>query len=293
LWEVRYEKPYVAVQCFEAGALDDDRETLINLTQSVQWKIDRSPEVRSTLLPFAEAAGIRITFTRLDVVDEWPAIRLMGAVAPEIRLGCVRDLAERLVADSSRVEHDLGASLADGVRAAWPNQELDAEAFVRAYDAAPPGVRSEEAELRVRGPLLPEPIEVQRAAISVAEKELAQALRARGVPPGRYEGQAATQLESEQVAPVLRSMLQNAMASFDRGAILRYALRQLERALCQKWSQARMRRQNERFPVLAYDPLELEVTEEQESSMLTRLVTVVAEESLLSGVTGSSGRLDA
>jgi hypothetical protein len=171
-------------------------------------------------------------------------------------------------------------------------REFDPLAFVRAYDAAPPGIRSEETELPVRGPQLPDPIDLQRAAISVAERELARTLKEQGVAPGRFDGRAATQLESEQIAPILRKMLEQAMAPFDRKQLREFALQQLERCLCSKWSQARLRRQNERFPVLAYDPVDLEVAEEQQSHKLTRIVTVVAEESLLGMETGGSESLN-
>lgn len=290
LWELRFERPFVAVQCFGLDTPRQYRGTLINVAQSIHWKLDRSPELQATLLPFAVAAGIRIIFTQVDDPD-WPAIRFVRASATMIELGFVSDLANRIVADAPRVEHEIAESIAHGL-GELAQIDLNSASFVRAYDAAPPGLRSEETELPVRAAELPEPITLQLAAISVAERDLARALREAGVEPGTYEGPAATQLESQQIAPILRTMLERAMSAFDCKEVLEFALEQVERCLCNKWSEAQLRRQNERFPVLAYDPVELEITEEQESHKLTRLVTVIAEEAVVSSQAGGSERVN-
>jgi hypothetical protein len=135
VWELRFEKPFVAVQC-STDTPQTERDIVVNLAQSIHWKIDRSAELKAALMPFADPAGIRITLTPLDG-SGWPAIRLVHATAPEVALGFNSDLVQLVAADGVRVEHELAEALAQGLRQAWPSAaDFDTAAFIRAYDAA-------------------------------------------------------------------------------------------------------------------------------------------------------------
>ena len=200
-------------------------------------------------------------------------------------------VTEVIGSDDAAAEATVGEVLAEGSEALAAANfcEFDRAAFIRAWTSAPPSLLSTAIHVPVGNNEGSKPTVISDALVSLARRELAQRLKAAGVQPARYDVSAATRLESDRIAPILRAMLSEAISRFDCESLFAVALRELERSLSAKWFQEQERRHNEGFPVLAYDPVERELSEGHESQKLTQVVTLLAEESL---ATANSGGRD-
>ena len=286
-WDLRFVPPLVAIQCFGPSTPQQACATLVNLASDIHWKVERSNDLQSILLPLASAAGIRVIFVPLAKRGT-PPLRFVEANASAVVIGWTQDVAKMIGRDDAAAEAAIGEALAEGCGAiaAAGFRGFDRPAFIRAWASAPPGLRSTAIQVPVGNNERPEPTGISEALMSLAQRELAKRLKKTGVKPGRYDASTATQLESDRIAPILRTMLSEAMSRFDHESLLMVAMRELERSLCAKWFQEQKRRQNERFPVLAYDPIEHELSEGSESERLTRVVTLLVEESLATAASG-------
>ncbi len=282
-WEVRFAAPVVAVQCFEPGTPSKHRDTLLNLASSLHWKLEQSQALRHKVAQAIGQGGLRVTL-RSDAHSGWPALHLAEVARDiqEIGLAYSANLPELIQADANRVERDLATALGRGLRGMQGDEANgEFEQFVNEYVSAPPGLRSDAIQLPVRQLASRRPFDVHAAAVAVSERELARRLKSAGVAPGRFSGSEATQLESRVIVPTLREMLTEQMRVFNQAKLMEFALTQVERCLSQKWNQTQTRRHNELFPLLAYDPVETEIREENDSHRLARIATAIAEEALL------------
>ena len=281
LWNLRFVPPFVAIQPFEPSTPQQARGTLVNVASAIHWKIERSSDLQSLLRPLASPTGLRVIFIPLAIQGS-PSFRLVQANASEVVIGWPQDIVEVIGCDDAAAEAAVGEVLAEGSEALAADNlcEFDRAAFIRAWTSAPPGLRSTAIQVPVGNNERSKPTVISDALVSLARRELAQRLKEAGVQPGRYHASTATQLESDRIAPILRAMLSETISRFDCDSLFAVALRELERSLSAKWFQEQERRENESFPVLAYDPVEREVTEGHESQRLTQVVTLLVEESL-------------
>ena len=290
LWELRFVPPFVAIQRFGPSTPQQARGTLVNLASGIHWKIERSSDLQSLLRPIASPTGLRVIFVPL-ASHGTPPFRVVQANASDIVIGWTHDVTEVIGSDDAAAEATVGEVLAEGSEALTAANfcEFDRAAFIRAWTSAPPSLLSTAIHVPAGNNEGSKPTVISDALVSLARRELAQRLKAAGVQPARYDVSAATRLESDRIAPILRAMLSEAISRFDCESLFAVALRELERSLSAKWFQEQERRHNEGFPVLAYDPVERELSEGHKSQKLTQVVTLLAEESL---ATANSGGRD-
>ena len=290
LWELRFVPPFVAIQPFGPSTPQQARGTLVNLASGIHWKIERSSDLKSLLRPIASPTGLRVIFVPL-ASHGTPPFRVVQANASDIVIGWTEDVTEVIGSDDAAAEATVGEVLAEGSEALAAANfcEFDRAAFIRAWTSAAPSLLSTAIHVPASNNEGSKPTVISDALVSLARRELAQRLKEAGVQPARYDVSAATRLESNRIAPILRAMLSEAISRFDCESLFAVALRELERSLSAKWFQEQERRHNEGFPVLAYDPVERELSEGHESQKLTQVVTLLAEESL---ATANSGGRD-
>jgi hypothetical protein len=282
-WLVRVSSPVVGVHCFDGDSPAELRQLMLSIAQGVLWRIDKSVDVQKLIAEAIGEQALKLWFQPTSVDRAVPVFHFLGWDSGRLMLGFDERLQEYCGVHSSGVELVVGEALALGLS----ERGVDTVAFNRAWGNAPTGFQMNAAALPVGSNPLPAPEHFSEAMQSAARRTLATRLKEGSVETREYVGRDATQLETLTISPYLLEMLADAVAPFEAAAILDHALNQLERALCEGHVQKLRRGWDDQFPVRGYDSLKRHVSEERESSMLVRVIRVIAEEVLRRPPVGS------
>ena len=223
----------------------ENADTIWNLAEGITWKLERSQDAFIHAAKSSGISALRIHF-KLGNSDEndglllWPENRNELSVT----IGWDESLLDSLKEDSYAVESLIGRLIAGQF-----SEGQHREAFVAAWDAAPPGIRVDGVSVQQRAHDLPEPIEPHDSHRSAAQQRLGEHLLASGVEPGNYVGSSATQLESQHVYPWLLEELHRIVGQYDSNSLLELALVELERANYKRWAYNQQIAWQRGFPV--------------------------------------------
>jgi hypothetical protein len=250
--------------------------TIWSFADGVAWKLEHA---HTAFIEAAEASGVkalRVGFSQgkdEDVGDQPIWIASLGDRT--IVLGWDPGLQDALFDDSLSIESLAGRLVAERFTAGAAR-----DAFIAAWDAAPPGIRVDGVAVEQRARDLPEPIEPHAAQRSAAQQRLGEHLLDSGVEPGSYEGSRATELESTFVYPWLVEELHRSLDGYDSRRLVDMAMNELERANFKRWSYNQRLAWQRGFPVHA-DPDEDDWQDRREGiTTRVRCISLILEEVL-------------
>ena len=254
-----------------------------NVSGGISWKLEHLPA-----LDWLSSRGVSGLLITLDWTD---ATALTGQVdAPgQITIGLSEESYELCQQDSVAFEQALGQTIAESLAAMLdvPATDSDATTFLSDWMAVSPGIRMDAYSIPQVETTPPGPESISRPAMRTYEHELNRRLAQAAVATGTLSNTDARDFESQTVAPILLSMLQDAMARFDPSALLQLALRQYDLAHSARIRKERSVSFTQRFPVYAIDPAEATKDLVEESQQLTRSQAIVIEELLRQPSTGT------
>ena len=283
-WLIRTEPPVIGINVFTPETYSPTVPLLFSLAEGMLWRLTHSASVLDIIARAVHEIGAFKAILRPTDVDESKAVICpLGWEGDALVIGFDNRLQAYCEQHSTGIEDVIGCALAAGLA----KKGADATEFVVRWSETPPGFRMDAARLPVGQERLPDPHQFSTAHESIAARDLATRLRQQEATPGQYEGRAATALESESVYPCLIAMLDDATARFDGAALLDYALSQLECALCKQHINALGRGWNQQFPVLDYNPIEHQLSEEKQAARLARSIRVAIEEIILRHPSGT------
>ena len=188
----------------------------------LEWKLEYSSKA---YLAAATASGLSNVRIGLEFEDrkEGPVLTVQNVnESGRLTIGWDARLQHALASSSFEVEALAGRLVAELF--AQPHRE----AFIEAWDAAPPGIRVDGLSVRQRATGLPDPLTAHNTLHTDVLRDLATALREAGVPPGVRDGRSATELESGQIFPWLLERFHETIAGFVYADLLQFAMIQLE-----------------------------------------------------------------
>lgn len=246
-------------------------ETVWQLSIGLDWKLDKA---QAEFLHAAVSSGleaVRVQFAFEDR-DDGPALTVAAVDdRGHLTIGWDGRLQTLLAADSFAVEENLGRVVADVFAPPYR------DAFITAWDAAPPGIRVDEFNVHQRARGLPEPLGAHESLGVDVLRQLAVALEADGVEPGDYADADGTALESNRVFPWLLARFHQAIAPFAADDLLSFAMMQLECGSSHRLSLDRQLAWERGFPV--GDNANTAARREN-ASKATRVVSLIVEEVL-------------
>lgn len=254
-----------------------------NVSGGISWKLEHLPA-----LDWLSSRGVSGLLITLDWTDD---AALTGQVdAPgQITIGLSEGSYELCQQDSVAFEQALGQTIAESLAAMLdvPATDSDTTTFLSEWTAVSPGIRMDAYSIPQVETNPPRPESISRPAMRSYEHELNRRIAQAAVATGTLTNTDARDFESQTVAPILLSMLQDAMARFDPAALLQLALRQYDLAHSARIRKERSVSFTQRFPVYAIDPAEATKDLVEESQQLTRAQAIVIEELLRQPSTGT------
>lgn len=254
----------------------EQSKILWSFADGLAWKLEQA---RAAFLHAATSSGVEailVTFSRGEnEVVGGPPIWLAKLEDRAIVLGWDSRLQDALFEDSAAIESLAGRLIAERFNA-WGVRD----AFVAAWDDAPPGIRVDGVAVEQRARDLPEPIEPHDAQRSAAQQRLGEHLLEHGVEPGSYVGPQATALESGVIYPWLIEELHRVVGGYRSRELIGMAMNQLERANFKRWSHDQRLAWQLGFPVHA-DP-EQDDWQDRTEGITTRIrcISLILEEVL-------------
>ncbi len=218
----------VAVALYATSGAEPLSELAYRLGNGVAYKLE---QVQDRLVALMQAGGLkslRIEFA-LEAEQESP-LQVVIAGDSVLTVSCAPNLWQLLQEDSRSVEEQFGALLADAIAG-----DAASEEFARAWSDAPPGIRVDAITVGPQIQQTPEAKPLHESHRSARLAELGGHLEANGIEPRTYDGDEAKRLETDTIYPWLIARLHEELAPFDRGAVLRLALTQLEHTNSQRW----------------------------------------------------------
>ncbi|WP_419921968.1 hypothetical protein [Candidatus Poriferisodalis sp.] len=267
----------VAVALYASSGAEPSFELAYRLGNCVAYKLEC---IRDRLVDLMHADGLkslRIEFA-FDGDQQLP-LQMTIADNSVLTVGCAQNLQDLLQEDSLYVEEQFGNLLADAI-----SGEAASEEFVRAWGDAPPGIRVDAITVGPQVQQTPEARSLHASHRSARLAELGSHLEGIGIEPRTYDGDDAKRLETDTIYPWLIARLHEELAPFDRVAVLRFALTQLEYTNSQRWWK------NERTAYHAWSSDEREERFHESSQGLlnqSRFISLIVEEALARPPSGS------
>ncbi len=206
-----------------------DADTLWGLADGIAWKLTYSRDAFFAAARSSDLDALQVVFVHVEDASG-AVLQLVDYESGILTIGRSDTLQEALLEDSPALEASVGQLLSDALF-----EGVDADAFVTAWNAAPPGVRVDGVSTPQRASELPDPIDVHPALRSAMQRRLGEHLLAQVVPSGSYQDERATRLETDIVYPWLLEELHGVLDRFDRDSLLELGLRQLECANRKRW----------------------------------------------------------
>lgn len=250
--------------------------TVWSFADGIAWKLEHA---YAAFIEAADASGVqalRISFSQGEGEDiGHQPIWLAKLGDRAITLGWDPGLQDALFEDSLAIESLAGRLIAERFRAGDVR-----DAFIAAWDAAPPGIRVDGVAVEQRARDLPDPIEPHDAQRSAAQQRLGEHLLGSGVEPGSHEGPRATELESSLIYPWLIEELHRSLDGYDSQRLVEMAMTELERANFKRWSYNQRLAWQRGFPVHA-DPDDDDWQDRREGiTTRVRCISLILEEVL-------------
>lgn len=264
VWEI----PVAVSMCDRRGPF---RETdpLWALSKILSAKLK---DTKRSFLAMGHAAGLEHLIFEIGYTSGTDDALVLELFADSvIRLSCSELLLPALLQDSVEVESAIGHSVAD----ALPQSDATAR-FKQDWDAAPPAVRVDGMRYAQDASELPPAIEPHDSQLNDVRRRLSKHLAGQ-VEPGSYGRREAVRIESEVIYPWLLEELHALLERYRHEEMLEYALSQLERANHHRLvNQHRIAWRRGTFDSDAHE----ERSEEDRLTILTKCVTLIAEETL-------------
>lgn len=221
----------VAVALYAWSGAEPSSDLAYRVGNGVAYKLER---VRDRFVDLMHAGGLRSLRIEL-AFDDNQQLPLQMAIAENgvLSVRCAPGLWDLLREDSRAVEEQFSVLLAEAVAG-----DAACEEFVMAWRDAPPGIRVDAITVGPQVQQPPEPQSLHEAHRSARLAELGSHLEARGIEPRTYDGDEAKRLETDTLYPWLIERLHEELAPFERSAVLRRALTQLEYTNSQRWWKA-------------------------------------------------------
>jgi hypothetical protein len=260
----------VAIAKTDSSGPPEHHSTLWSLAVGVAWKLRHTEEA------FLHAAG-ESSLTSLRIMFEFhhrtsgPSLTVEDFTDGVLTIGWDARLQSALAENSRAVE-----SLAGDVVAHALSRTARAD-LVAAWQAAPPGVRTDGFTLQQRVRRLPEPLKPHDAIRSEVLRRLGEHLASSGVQPGMFKSAEATELESHTIYPWLLAELHKTVAALAAPELLRYALIQLEHVHHQRFMMDKRIGWWRGFPT---HPADGGSEEREVISRTTRVIALLVEEIL-------------
>ncbi|GAB3832544.1 hypothetical protein ACFPIJ_36345 [Dactylosporangium cerinum] len=134
---------------------------------------------------------------------------------------------------------------------------------------------------------LPEPWPLDHALVSIAERAVAQAVKATGTKPGTYLGEGAKALDRDVLAPAALRILVDRLARHTVDEVVTVGMRQIDRAVAAK-RRAEIRLQGTRGMTLSWDPIARSGELENDHVTLRRCCETAIEAALREEPTGTA-----
>ena len=237
-------------------------------------------DTKRSFLAMGHAAGLTHLIFEIGYTSDTNDALVLELFADSvIRLSCSEILLPALLQDSVEVEAAIGHSVAD----ALPQSDATTR-FKQDWDAAPPAIRVDGMRYAQDAFELPPPIEPHDSQSNDVQRRLSLHLTGR-VKPGSYGRREAVRIESEVMYPWLLAELHALLGRYRHEEMLEYALSQLERANHHRLvNQHRIAWRRGTFDSDAHE----ERSEEDRLTILTKCVTLIAEETLAQTPQGHS-----
>lgn len=267
----------VAINRTDPNAPPLHSDTLWRLSVGLDWKLGHSQRAFLTAAESSRLDAIRITFKFSDRNDG-PALTVEHCDnAGYLTIGWDSRLQMLLAEDSFAVEAALGLAVAHVLAPPYR------DAYIEAWNAAPPGIRIDGYSVRQLARGLPKPLTAHETLRIDVQRDLACFLRDDGQIAGRYTGADATALESGQVFPWLIGRLHETIAALDAESLLMFAMVQLECASYMRFMVDKRLSWDRGFPVSGEGAPEDRRTE---VVRVTKVLSLIVEEVLARPPTG-------
>lgn len=211
----------VAISKIDSTSPSEHFSTLWSLAVGLAWKLEHSAKAFIEAAKQSGLGSLRIMF-QFQERDSGPPLTVEGFAGGELSVGWDARLQGALAEDSFAVETLCGwlvsHALAPSIR----------DSFIEAWEAAPPGIRTDALGVRQRAQRLPKPLEAHDAVRSDVLRQLGEHLAASGIEPSVLEGPAATRFESHTIFPWLVAKFHETIAALSARELLEFALVQLE-----------------------------------------------------------------
>jgi hypothetical protein len=254
-----------------------------NVSSGIAWKLEHMPP-----LSWLHA---RFGLTGLVIATEWHDGPAAGRQSGPQRVAItISHEALTLCQDNTpEFESQIAAAIVDGLAqlCGVSAQDTDLEHFSAAWHEASAGIRMDLYEVWQVETFPPSPEEISGPARKQYEHAINRHLLEAGIEPGRFSNEAARDLESKIVAPMLLSMLHDQLAAFDGRALLGRALRQYDLANAKRINGERKLSFTQRFDEFTLDPAAAYQDLVEESMRLTRAETILIEELLVQEPAGT------
>jgi hypothetical protein len=252
-----------------------------NVAAAIGWKFRH---LQGSADHMADDGTIRIEVIRDESSDE--AIRSERR-GPAAVLTYGPALEAAFSVDATNGAHQVAVALA----AAAPGSDIERTAFVDAWDRSPRGLLVDETAVPQVANDPGDSRTPHPSLIAAAERAAATVLYESGITPGVRRAEAARDLESQQIHPIMRKLLRTAIAPFDGDALIRAAAEDLERSHANQWREEgdharRAEIASDHDPTRAPEILADIADLRTERTILSRTITIVIEEALREPPTG-------
>lgn len=266
----------IAVSKVDPSAPSEYRSILWNVAAGAAWKLQQIQDVFVGAARASRVASLRVLFQFVDH-DSGPPLTRANYDEGVLTIGWDGRLESALRDDSGSVENCVGRVIA-GIL-----DDSERDEFVRAWQSAPPGIRTDAYSVVQSASALPEPLGDHEATRSRTLRRLGEHLVAEAVSPDTFEGPAATRFESRTVFPWLLDRFHESLADLDPDTLLPFALAQLERIHHQRYMQDLRFRWRRGFPSYEEDK---DSDYREANSKAARVVALMVEEILAHPPTG-------
>lgn len=199
------------------------RSMLWDLAVGLAWKLEHSSDAFVDAAKHSELGSLRVTF-EFQERGTGPVLTADRFDSGELSIGWDARLPDALVKGSFAVEELCGQLIAvvlDSSRR---------DAFISAWESAPPGIRVDAVTVPQRVQHLPDPLREHEAVRNDILRQLGEYLANIDVEPMRYEGRDASQLETRTIFPWLLHKLHTVISGLSAASLFEFALVQLESA---------------------------------------------------------------
>jgi hypothetical protein len=290
-------KPPVAIETMPRDCPQEHRALLHSLATGIGYALDQATDAWTAAFATVGPVPIRLRLL-IEETTGGPALTVAtvrrgtrtggrGHIADltlglrpeavwEVGLGSTDQLNQLLADVLADALHDLGVP------------QEPASAFADAVKATPPTVALHTAHPPQVVASLPGPIDLDMAAVSAAERRLAERLRNLQVPTGIFQGLAARDTENTYIAPAALALLNEAIAGYPLAELLTTGLAELERTAAGLAQQRRELHQAVRATPLRYDPVRQAQEQESRDMELRRAITTLLEAALRTQPSGTA-----